>query len=210
MFYSEQTPLLPRLEEVSAFDEALTSGKVYVLLFGLSIHSLFEGLGNCFHFSAAFVHVRFRIRVYVRVCVGPSGLTHGPWVMAFAERRWRWAEMKQNKVIGFEKDHGGMWTVLITILVHKSLLAFSLGLSAFKVFHHFKNCLYAMIIFCISRIRSQTKCFESYLRIRHFRTSPDAFRKAGPVWEQRKVQLVSLLEHFWKNFWYQRREPILF
>jgi len=94
---SEQTPLLPRLEEVSAFDEALTSGKVYVLLFGLSIHSLFEGL-----------------------------------------------------VIGFEKDHGGMWTVLITILVHTSLLAFSLGLSAFKVFHHFKNCLYAMIIFCIS------------------------------------------------------------
>ena len=78
MFYSEQTPLLPRLEEVSAFDEALTSGKVYVLLFGLSIHSLFEGLGNCFHFSAAFVYVRFRIRVYVRVCVGPSGLTHGP------------------------------------------------------------------------------------------------------------------------------------
>ena len=48
MFYSEQTPLLPRLEEVSAFDEALTSGKVYVLLFGLSIHSLFEGLGNRF------------------------------------------------------------------------------------------------------------------------------------------------------------------
>ena len=33
---------------MSAFDEALTSGKVYVLLFGLSIHSLFEGLGNCF------------------------------------------------------------------------------------------------------------------------------------------------------------------
>ena len=47
LFCSEQTPLLPRLEEVSAFDEALTSGKVYVLLFGLSIHSLFEGLGNC-------------------------------------------------------------------------------------------------------------------------------------------------------------------
>jgi len=52
MFHSEQTPLLPRLEEVSAFDEALTSGKVYVLLFGLSIHSLFEGLGNCFIFSS--------------------------------------------------------------------------------------------------------------------------------------------------------------
>ena len=50
MFHSEQTPLLPRLEEVSAFDEALTSGKVYVLLFGLSIHSLFEGLGNRFIF----------------------------------------------------------------------------------------------------------------------------------------------------------------
>ena len=69
MFHSEQTPLLPRLEEVSAFDEALTSGKVYVLLFGLSIHSLFEGLGNCFIFSAMIVDVWFHIRVCVRVHV---------------------------------------------------------------------------------------------------------------------------------------------
>ena len=74
MFHSEQTPLLPRLGEVSAFDEALTSGKVYVLLFGLSIHSFFEGLGNCFIFrrwsstsgfmsGSAFVFTFFVLRV---------------------------------------------------------------------------------------------------------------------------------------------------
>ena len=56
-----------------------------------------------------------------------------------------------------------MWTVLITILVHKSLIAFSLGLSAFKVFHHFKNCLYAMIIFCISRFGSSKSSYPSDL-----------------------------------------------
>ena len=80
MFHSEQTPLLPRLGEVSAFDEALTSGKVYVLLFGLSIHSFFEGLGNCFYFSAMIVHVRFHVRVCVRVYIfrfkGSAGSIH--------------------------------------------------------------------------------------------------------------------------------------
>ena len=200
---------------MSAFDEALTSGKVYVLLFGLSIHSLFEGLGNCFQFLTMFVHVRFHVRVYVRVIVfcviefcelGFIGLTHVCVCLYFPGRPGpskldvfrTTPEMKQFKVIGFEKDHGGMWTVLITILVHKSLLAFSLGLSAFKVFHHFKNCLYAMIIFCISRIRSQTS--GSLLVLSRQRTNSDIF---GPVRGIRegslgteKVQLASLLEHF--------------
>merc|ERR1712113_267269 len=94
---SEITPLLSRPEERSVLDEMMTSGKVYVLLFGLSIHSFFEGL-----------------------------------------------------VIGFEDDNIGMWTVLISVLIHKSLIAFSLGLSSFRVFHYFKNCVYVMLIFTIS------------------------------------------------------------
>ena len=44
----ELTPLLSRAEERTVLDEMMTSGKVYVLLFGLSIHSFFEGLGISF------------------------------------------------------------------------------------------------------------------------------------------------------------------
>ena len=91
-----------------------------------------------------------------------------------------------------------MWTVLITILVHKSLIAFSLGLSAFKVFHHFKNCLYAMVIFCISRFGSPSSSSDLFTSVHvhtHGRQVHELGREIG-IGEPKKVRLVCLLEHF--------------
>ena len=50
-FCLEQTPLLRRAEDTTSLDDMLSSGKVYVLLFGLSIHSFFEGLGTVMSFN---------------------------------------------------------------------------------------------------------------------------------------------------------------
>jgi len=94
---TEQTPLLRRAADTTSLDDMLSSGKVYVLLFGLSIHSFFEGL-----------------------------------------------------VIGFEEEHRGMWALIVSVVLHKSLISFSLGLSAFNVFLYIRNVIYVILIFVTS------------------------------------------------------------
>lgn len=83
--------------EANQLEQILSSSKVYVLLFGLSIHSFFEGL-----------------------------------------------------VIGLESKQWTMWTLIIVILLHKSLLALALGISAFRVFLQIKDAFYVMLIFCVA------------------------------------------------------------
>ena len=54
------------------------------------------------------------------------------------------------KVIGFEEEHRGMWALIVSVVLHKSLISFSLGLSAFNVFLYIRNVVYVILIFVTS------------------------------------------------------------
>ena len=54
------------------------------------------------------------------------------------------------KVIGFEEEHRGMWALIVSVVLHKSLISFSLGLSAFNVFLYIRNVIYVILIFVTS------------------------------------------------------------
>ena len=83
--------------EANQLEQILSSSKVYVLLFGLSIHSFFEGL-----------------------------------------------------VIGLEGTRWSMWTLIMVVLLHKSLVALALGISAFRVFLEIKDAFFVMLIFGVA------------------------------------------------------------
>jgi len=94
--YSESAPILGPAD-ANQLEQILSSSKVYVLLFGLSIHSFFEGL-----------------------------------------------------VIGLESKHWTFWTLVFVVLLHKSLVALALGISAFRVFLQIKDAFHVMLIFGVA------------------------------------------------------------